>query len=39
MDGTHNMLTLKFKPWYNNLDYIKELMGRDLAKVVVVKYD
>ncbi len=39
MDGTHKMLTLKFNPWYNNLDYIKELMGRDLAKVVVVEYD
>lgn len=38
MDGTHNMLTLKFNPWYNNLDYIKELMGGDLAKVVV-EYD
>lgn len=37
MDGTHSMLTLKFNPWYNNLDYIKELMGRDLAKVVVNK--
>ncbi len=39
MDGTHNMSTLKFNCWYNNLDYIKELMGSDLVNVVVIEYD
>jgi hypothetical protein len=39
MNGSNNMFELMSNLQYKNLDYIKELMSKKVAKVVVFQYD